>query len=592
MPPRPQSHHSGDQIAGRYDLREELGRGGMGVVFRAFDPELGREVALKLYRGPLTESDALERFEREGRIAARLRHPHIVPVHDFGLFEGRPYLSFALIEGARSADQCFEELSVAQRVALVRDAATALGYAHALGVIHRDVKPENLLVDPSGHVWVTDFGVARASGESRLTRTGQFVGTPTHMAPEQYAGSAGEIGPPADVWALGVVLYQSLCGRLPFEANNLLALVSLVATTTPPKPSELDSQAPRALDEVCLSALDQDPTRRPRDGAALALELDRYLAGELAPDRSPVLRTGAFLTLIAIGLAVWAATLSRGEPSLPPGPSSPRSEVAPPSPGPPTPQWWTLTPADRRPPLPLPEGVTRAARSFVLTRRGLKIPLVWVPPGTFRMGSDRDVSERPVHSVQITRGFFLGKFEVRVSDYERFCEATGRGPPSRPYFDQEQTHPVVGVSWEDAASFCTWLDARLPTEAEWEWSARGPKSLLYPWGNQLAGPRHANLRGHEDRFRTTSPVGSFPKGASWIGAFDLAGSVWEWVQDHDHVFVASDQIDPTGPREGALRIRKGGSYSSQARNLTATNRNPTAPGKIQFDLGFRIAFGS
>ncbi|MGE0713185.1 MAG: serine/threonine-protein kinase [Planctomycetota bacterium] len=325
----------------RYELLGELGRGGVGVVYRARDREGDREVALKVLLEPL-QGARLERFRREGEVTAQLRHVGIVRVHDAGLREGRAFIAYELVEGARPLDEVLPELPLERRVALVRDAARALGHAHAQGVVHRDVKPENLLIDAAGALRVADFGLAHVEGEERLTRTGAWVGTPITMAPEQLGGSGGAIGPPTDVWALGVVLYLCLTDELPFCGDSLAELASRIAAANPSPPRALAPSLAPALEQVCLRALRRDPAERFPDGEALARALDEVLRGALRRRRGPtaallgVLGAGLGLTLV-LGLARPAparpspvASAPAPDPSASPEPS-PRVAAAEPS---------------------------------------------------------------------------------------------------------------------------------------------------------------------------------------------------------------------------------------------------------------------
>ncbi|MGE4140172.1 MAG: protein kinase [Planctomycetota bacterium] len=279
---------------GRFELRGRLGRGAMGEVFLAWDPQAGREVALKTCR-----KGSSERFVREAKLTAALDHPGIVRVFEAGVDAGLAYYVCELVRDARDLRDAFRTLSLAERVELVRDAAVAVGHAHAQGVVHRDLKPENLLVDAAGALRVADFGLAAAEDQERLTRTGALLGTPTHLAPEQWRALHGErvaIDPRSDVWALGVVLYEALTSELPFEGATWVELCTRILEDAPRPPRALSPEVPRALEAVCLRALARDPGRRPPDGAALAAELEAALA---APE-GPVGRAGR----VALGAAL------------------------------------------------------------------------------------------------------------------------------------------------------------------------------------------------------------------------------------------------------------------------------------------------
>ncbi|MBX3468567.1 MAG: protein kinase [Planctomycetes bacterium] len=262
-----------DDLTPRYELGPVLGRGGFGAVHRARERASGREVALKLLQVDRAAAGATARFLREAAVAAALDHPGLVKVHGVGSFGGRPSIVYELVEGARPLDEVARTLDQRRRVELVRDAARAVGHAHARGALHRDLKPDNLLVDGDGRVRVTDFGLALVEGQERLTRTGALVGTPLFMAPEQFQGGR-TVGAQADVWSLGVVLYQALTGQLPFGGESLLALAAEVDAARPRPPRSIDPAVDPAVEAVCLAALERDPARRPADGEALAAALD------------------------------------------------------------------------------------------------------------------------------------------------------------------------------------------------------------------------------------------------------------------------------------------------------------------------------
>src|SRR5579884_3565328 len=226
---------------GRYHILQRLGAGGMGTVYKAHDPQLDRLVALKVPRfdwSPQDRSKRLQRFQREARAAAQVWHPHVCPIYDVGEQEGQPYVVMAYIEGQSLAERLatvgrYEDTS--QAVALVRQVLDALAALHARCIIHRDLKPGNILIDASGRAILTDFGLARPEEEGEhLTSEGVVVGTPAYMAPEQAAGQYQSLGPWTDLYGLGVVLYQMLTGKLPFEGPPLQVLARIVHETPPP----------------------------------------------------------------------------------------------------------------------------------------------------------------------------------------------------------------------------------------------------------------------------------------------------------------------------------------------------------------------
>jgi WD40 repeat protein len=271
-----------------YEVLGELGHGGMGVVYQARQVPLKRLVALKMIRaGPGAGPELLRRFRAEAEAVARLRHENIIQVYEIGEHEGCPYFSLEYVEGGSLARQLAGgPLSARQAAALTRTLARAVQHAHEQGVVHRDLKPANVLLTAGGMPKVGDFGLAkRLDEESGHTLTGQVLGTPSYMAPEQAAGRVKEIGPAADVYALGAILYECLTGRPPFKGPTPLDTLEQVRHQEPVPPSRLQPSVPRDLELIGLKCLRKEPGRRYASAAELAEELRRFLAGE------PLLRT-------------------------------------------------------------------------------------------------------------------------------------------------------------------------------------------------------------------------------------------------------------------------------------------------------------
>ncbi len=262
----------GELFAGRYQILEEVGSGGMGMVYRAFDRVLGEQVAIKTLRPELVrDSAAVERFKSEIRLGRHISDRHIVRTHDFGDFNGLFYLTMEFVEGITVRDLLDSRgrLGLAPTLAIATQLAQSLAVAHEQGVIHRDIKPQNLLLDATGMLKVMDFGVARLAGIcTGLTQAGMLIGTPAYMAPEQILSESfdGRV----DLYASGVVLFECLTGRLPFLASTPVALIAKLIKEEPPPPDSLNPEVSPALSALILRLLSKEPELRPASGAELA----------------------------------------------------------------------------------------------------------------------------------------------------------------------------------------------------------------------------------------------------------------------------------------------------------------------------------
>jgi WD40 repeat protein/serine/threonine protein kinase len=284
-PARSRAGHRDLPVIEGYQVESVLGQGGMGVVYRAVDLRLRRPVALKtLLAGAYASRSELTRFLREARAIASLRHPHVVHVYDAGEHDGRPYFTMELVAGGSLADRLAGvPMPPTHAAALLELVAGAVEAAHVAGIVHRDLKPGNVLLAVDGTPKVSDFGLAVRSGataEEGLTLTGQRIGTPSYMAPEQASPRWGPVGPAADVYALGAILYEALTGRPPFRGDSAAETERQLISEEPVAPSRVNAQVPRDLETICLKCLQKDPPRRYASAADFAADLRRFLRNE------------------------------------------------------------------------------------------------------------------------------------------------------------------------------------------------------------------------------------------------------------------------------------------------------------------------
>ncbi|MHB1562277.1 MAG: serine/threonine-protein kinase, partial [Isosphaeraceae bacterium] len=307
-----------------YDILDELGRGGMGIVYKARERQLNRVVAIKTISESAFASPAQrQRFLVEAEVIARLRHPHIIAIHAYGEQEGRPYFSLEFAERGSLAQRLAEApMNARQATELVATLAHAVQAAHERGIIHRDLKPSNVLLAGDGTPKIADFGLAKLlDDDSARTATGEVLGTPSYMAPEQADGHSREVGPAADIYALGAILYQTLTGRPPFLGASAMETLRLVVSAEVVPPRRQRPDVPRDLETIALKCLEKEPRRRYSDAASLADDLRRYLEGRPIAARpvSPVgrlTRWGGRNPALATSAAALLLTLVVGTPAL------------------------------------------------------------------------------------------------------------------------------------------------------------------------------------------------------------------------------------------------------------------------------------
>ncbi len=372
---------------GRYRIVKTLGEGGMGAVYLAKDPNLDRSVAVKVpFFDEADQQSVLDRFQREAKSAAAIQHPNICPIHDVGIIDGMPFIAMAYIEGKPLSEliQPDKPLPIRPVLMLVRRLALALEEAHSKGVIHRDLKPANIMVNKRREPIIMDFGLARREGKGdvQLTKSGQMMGTPLYMPPEQVSGSLETMGPGCDIYSLGVILYQMLTGRVPFT-GDLLAVISQIALDDPKPPSNHRPELDHQLNQICLKAMAKKVADRFSSMGEFAKHLTRYLKSQMAQsgvaESSSTKGKNEIDELFGEAVAFERAARAMDKPI--PRPQPPREEVQQATPEPPSIHQSALHPAPPMPTLPsLPPAPT--VRTLQGTRPQKGIPTsTWVALG-------------------------------------------------------------------------------------------------------------------------------------------------------------------------------------------------------------------
>src|SRR4051794_25559610 len=272
-------HIIGELFDGRYRLERRIGTGGMADVYLAEDESLGRNVAIKVLAERYAEDEQfVERFRREAQAAAGLNHPNIVSIYDRGEADGSYYIAMEFLDGRSLKDEIVEDgpLPAPRAIDYALQILQALRFAHRNGVVHRDIKPHNIIVGRDRRLKVTDFGIARA-GASQMTEVGSIIGTAQYLSPEQARGQ--QVRPPADLYSLGVVLYEMLTGRVPFDGDSAVAIAMKHVSENPRPPRELNPSIPPALEQVVLRALAKDPALRYQSADEMAADLERVRRG-------------------------------------------------------------------------------------------------------------------------------------------------------------------------------------------------------------------------------------------------------------------------------------------------------------------------
>lgn len=558
---------------GNVRVEKLLARGGMAEVYLGSHLNLERPVAIKLLHSYIEEEPLLlERFRREAKVVAGLRHPNIVQIFDFDTMDGHPYIVMEYLKGPtlatylRHLHQRKKRIPPDQVARLLNELSTALDYAHKQNVVHRDIKPGNVLLysktedialdkplTEDVEAVITDFGLVRIMNTASQTASGTVSGTPAYMSPEQARGDPTDHR--TDIYSLGILLYEMLAGRVPFEADSTLTVLHMQIHTTPPPVPGIDNQVQAVIDRALL----KNPEDRYQSSRELAMDYSRAIGVSAAADAT---RQPAFVNPVPV--EVETPRPVEVEPSPVPQPpikqeskpvlephvkpeSRPRLETAP-KPEPTATRTRSLIPVlllsviglavlaggaffllsrslGSTPPVPTqtlaPEVVntnTSPAQTEVPALPSSN-RMVQVPADTYQVGKDpATTNQSAVQSISLP-AFWIDQYQVTNTEFQQSVPEWAI-PPGK------ENHPVMGVSWDQANAYCTSLSKRLPKEAEWEAAGRGPgeNPPLYPWGEDATDGGNTF-----DLPNDTYEVGTKDFNVSPLNVYDLLYNVYEWV---------------------------------------------------------------
>jgi formylglycine-generating enzyme required for sulfatase activity/predicted Ser/Thr protein kinase len=571
----------------KYKIIDEIGRGGMGIVYKGEDTELGRTVAIKTIPTQLSfDQQTTSNFLKEAKILAKLQHPNIVLIYDFIKKADTCFLIMEYIQGETLTQRLAKDhrFTVDRAARIVSDVASALAHAHEQGIIHRDIKPENVMITKDGVVKVTDFGIAKLTMGARTVITKNTPGTPCYMSPEQAIGGKA-IDERSDIYSLGILFYEIVTGTLPFDDDSEYLVREWQIKAPPTPPSNLLPGFPAVYEQIILKCLAKEKTDRFQKIQDLikALNDTDGIGGSRFPGAA---RKGrVYVESEPVNAMVKILNIDQGfRQGMELEPGKYHLELSLPEYAPQD-KWIEIGPGEEK----RINFKLEFKKKVITNRVGMKFILI--PAGRFLMGSpdnepDRDADERQ-HEVTITKPFYLQTTEVTQGQWEMIM---GNNPSY--YCKCGDDCPVDNVSWDDAQQFINQLNQidrtnkyRLPTEAEWEYACRAGTETAYSFREDKIGKYAWYIANSEEQIH---PVGK-KKPNAW-GLYDMHGNVWEWVQDWYGDYPSKSVVNPKGLDNGDdIRILRGGSWFNPAKSLRSAIRYRGFSVNRNYNIGFRVA---
>jgi serine/threonine-protein kinase len=603
---------------GDYRIVRSLGKGGFGSVWEA-EAKDGTVVAMKILNPQVLQNEKVVRkFFHEAMILAKLDHPNICRLLDF-FPDGDNYaIVMEYVQGVELKQLLSQHkgpLPFEQAYAIAKQTLDAFQYAHQNGILHRDIKPGNIMIDHSGNAKIMDFGIASMSTIASQDTAASMLSV-NYVPPERFDKSR-EIDTRSDIYSLGLVFYEMFAGRRAFDATDTSQVMFCHLNEIPEPPKKFVDSLPQAISSAISKALEKNPDDRFNDFRefSLALKIDQQayddataiyddatLVTAAAPAEEPASRVaagakeaprksaapliGILIALLLIGGGVGGYVMLKRQA--------------------PAPKTATATPVAEQ------AGSQNAAKVYSEVEHPQDgSVMVLVPAGEFIMGSEKYSAEEPVQTIYLDN-YYIDKYPVTNRQFQKFVTAAGyvtdaetkgygmvrigrrwkkvdgaswRKPDGLTTIEDKADHPVAQVSYNDAVSYCRWAQKDLPTEAQWEKGARGPSGNEYPWGNTEPNDTVANF---DNVVGSTTPVGSYEKGRSYYGLYDMAGNVYQWTRDW-YATGPRPAKNPLGPESGEEHVIKGGSFIEGVESIRSANRDRYAPDYSSFLFGFRCA---
>lgn len=596
---------------GDYEILNKLGTGGFGTVWKAKSHD-GTPCAMKILNPQALDNDrVVKKFFHEAMILAKLDHKNITRLLEFFPDASNYAIAMEYVEGITLKDLLKQRkgaIPYEQALIIAKQILAAFQYANENGIIHRDIKPGNIMIDKNSVVKIMDFGIARISTTASHETAAQMLSI-QYAAPERFQKGA-EIDSRSDIYSLGIVFYELFTGKTPFTGDETFKIIYGHINETPDHPAKYSNAISEELNQAILKALEKKPEDRFQtclefrqalepgepilDDVTREIDMDVTQIGPITGDEYIEKKRPGFLIILisalVIGIAIGGYFIIKN-----------------------------YLPHKKKPETVTATG-TKAEPGQIINTKGfaeIKHPkdgstMILIPEGEFTMGSDKYSAEKPVQKIHIDK-YYIDKFLVTNKQFQKFVEETqyitdaekeeygmvriGRRwkkvkdanwkkPDGLTSIEGKDDHPVTQVSYNDALAYCKWAGKDLPTEAQWEKSARGPEGNEYPWGNSEPDDTTANF---DNLIGSTTPVNSYEKGQSFYGAYDMAGNAYQWCKDW-YATGERKEKNPTGPDTGKEHVVKGGSFIEGIESLRSPNRDRYEPNYRSYLFSFRCAW--